>query len=84
MEELGIKLEHIKVFCDSQSALHLTKCQVYHEIIKHIDVRLHFVSREVINMEKISTEDNPPDMLTKALLMAKFKHCLDLVNVKTR
>ena len=55
MEELGIKLEHIKVFCDSQSALHLTKCQVYHEIIKHIDVRLHFVSRKVINMEKIST-----------------------------
>ena len=61
MEEFGIKLEHVKVFCDSQSTLHLTKHQVYRERTKYIDVRLHFirdiVSREVINMEKISTED---------------------------
>ena len=35
-------------------------------------------------MEKISTEDNPADMLTKTLPTAKFKHCLDLVNVKTK
>ena len=62
MEKIDIKLEHVKVFCDSQSALHLTKHQVYHEITKNIDVILHFihdlVSRKVISMEKISTGDN--------------------------
>ena len=58
----------------------MTKHQVYHERTKHIDV----VSREVTNMKKISIEDNPADMLTKAIPIAKFKHCCDLVNVKTR
>ena len=38
-EGLGIKLKHVKVFCDNQSTLHLTKHQVYHERTKHIDVR---------------------------------------------
>ena len=86
-QELCIKLEHVKVICDGESALQLIKHQVYHERIKHIDVRLHFirdiVSREVIKMKNVSTEDNPVDMLTKALPTAKFKHYLDLVNVKT-
>jgi len=53
---------------------------------KHIDVRLNFI-RDVIenksfSIEKISTVDNPADMLTKPLSSAKFKHSLDLVNVR--
>ena len=35
------------MFCDSQSAIHLAKNQVYHARAKHIDVRYHFV-REII------------------------------------
>ena len=57
------------------------------QTLGYADVKLHFirdiVSTEVINIEKISTKDNPTDILTKTLPMAKFKHCLDLVNVKT-
>lgn len=34
-------------------------------------------------VEKISTHDNPADMLTKALPQATFKHCLNLVGVVT-
>ncbi|PHT33090.1 hypothetical protein CQW23_29427 [Capsicum baccatum] len=52
---------------------------------KHIDVRYHFV-REIIAhgdimVSKISTHDNPVDMMTKTLPSAKFEHCLDLVSV---
>ncbi|KAE8707655.1 ZNF511 protein [Hibiscus syriacus] len=45
--ELGLEQKHIKVQCDSQSAIHLATNQVYYERMKHIDVRYHFV-REIL------------------------------------
>jgi hypothetical protein len=75
----------IIVYCDSQSAIHLTKDQMFHERTKHIDVRYHFVRDIVVSgdiiVNKISTTDNPVDMLTKPLPLAKFKHCLDLIGI---
>ena len=73
------------MFCDSQSAIHLAKNQVYHARTKHIDVRYHFV-REIIEedgdlVQKIKTDDNPADMLTKVVTTIKFNHCLDLINI---
>ncbi|KAK3013882.1 hypothetical protein RJ639_009279 [Escallonia herrerae] len=41
--DLGLKQEFSTVYCDSQSATHLTKNQMFHERIKHIDVRFHFI-----------------------------------------
>jgi hypothetical protein len=62
------------------------KNQVHHSQTKHIDARFNFV-REIIEegdilLQKIRTADNPTDMLTKVVTGAKFKHCLDLVNIK--
>jgi len=37
-----------------------------------------------VALEKISTRKNPTDMLTKTLQVAKFKLCLDLLNVRER
>lgn len=45
LDELGIGQKSIKVHCDSQSAIHLAKNQVYHARTKHIDVRYHFVRK---------------------------------------
>ena len=56
--ELGISGNLVKLFCDSQSSIHLSKNTTFHERTKHIDVRLHFVrdiiSCGVIKVEKIS------------------------------
>ena len=73
------------MFCDSQSAIHLAKNQVYHARTKHIDVRYHFV-REIIEegrvlVQKIKTDENPADMLTKVMTTIKSNHCLDLINI---
>ncbi|PSS08126.1 Endonuclease [Actinidia chinensis var. chinensis] len=85
INDLGIDQEHVDVYCDSQSAICLAKNQVHHSRTKHIDVRFHFI-REILNegdvlLEKISTKDNPADMLTKVVSGIKFKHCLDLINI---
>ncbi|KAJ9548963.1 hypothetical protein OSB04_021506 [Centaurea solstitialis] len=74
------------VFCDNQSAIFLTKDQVLHERTKHIDMRYHFI-REVIakgdfKVRKISTHDNPADMMTKVLPTAKFDLFSDLVGIR--
>lgn len=68
----------VKVLC-------LAKHQVFHERSKHIDIRYHFmidmVNSGVVRVEKVSTEDNASDMLTKPLSTTKFKHCLELISV---
>ena len=86
--ELGVQQMHIKVHCDSQSAIHLAKNQVYHARTKHIDVRYHFV-REVleeggVEIQKIHTTENPADMLTKTVPVVKLHHCMSLTNIVGR
>ena len=39
LENLGLVQEHINVYCDIQSAIHLENKQVYYACSKHIDVR---------------------------------------------
>ena len=83
--ELNEDLQISTVFCDNQSAIFLTKDQMFHERTKHIDVRYHFVrdiiARGDIIVSKISTHENPKDIMTKSLPIIKFEHCLDLGGV---
>lgn len=85
IKEFGIKQKSVTVHCDSQSALHLIKHQVYHERSKHIDVKYHFVrdiiDKGLVKVVKIGTEEHPADMLTKALPTAKFRYCLRLIGL---
>lgn len=82
---LGLEDEVPTVFCDSQSAIHLTQNQMFHERTKHIDIRYHFVREYISNGEivvtKVGTKDNPADMMTKPVPVHKFEHCLDLVKI---
>ena len=51
-DELGIGHKYIKVHCDSQNAIHLSKNQVYHVRTKHIDISCHFI-REILREGEI-------------------------------
>ncbi|GMI87122.1 hypothetical protein HRI_002381400 [Hibiscus trionum] len=85
VKELSIQQGRVQLHCDSQSAIHLAKNQVYHARTKHIVVRFHKI-RELIAsgeilLQKVHTTDNAIDMLTKPVTIDKFMHCLDLLNV---
>ena len=75
----------ITIFCDSQSVICLTKDQMFHERTKHIDVRYHYVRDVIAQGEikvcKVSTHDNPADMMTKAVPATKFELCSSLVDI---
>ena len=73
--------------CDSQSSIYLAKNWVYHAWTKHINVRFHKIRELIVTgdiiFEKMHVSKNAADMLTKSVTVAKFKHCLDLVNVSS-
>ena len=75
----------VPISSDSQSAIHLAKNQRYLEKSKHIDVRLHFIRDLVMEMrikvEKIHTDDNPADYITKSVSANKFQKYLRLICV---
>ncbi|KAI5672357.1 hypothetical protein M9H77_12721 [Catharanthus roseus] len=81
-----LHLLHSIIFTDSQSCLHLCKNPVYHERTKPIDVKYNFirerVSNGIVNIDKISTKDNPADFGTKVATTDKFVLCRDLLCIK--
>jgi hypothetical protein len=56
-----------------------------HERTKHIDIKYHYVrnmiARGKLQVCKISTHDNPVDMMTKPVPLAKFELCSSLVGI---
>ncbi|KAH0754754.1 hypothetical protein KY290_025024 [Solanum tuberosum] len=83
--ELGAPQETMVVFSDSQSTIHLTKNDAYHSKTKHSTVKYHYIrdtmTKGEIVVKKVQTSENPVDMLTKPLSLAKFKHFLHLSSV---
>ena len=83
--ELGMKQEKYVLFCDNQSAIHLSKNSSFHSRSKHIDVRYHWIrdalDSKLMELEKIHTDDNGSDMLTKVLPRGKFEFCREVAGL---
>ncbi|KAI4346140.1 hypothetical protein L6164_013215 [Bauhinia variegata] len=79
LQELDLNQERYVVHSDSQSAIHLSKNLTFHSRSKHIEVRYHWIrdalERKQFSLEKIHTDDNGSDMMTKTLPMGKFATC---------
>jgi hypothetical protein len=79
MEELGKKQENSRLYCDSESAIHLAKNSAFHSKTKHIQLRYHFIRSTLedghLKLEKIHTSQNPADMLTKGVTREKLSSC---------
>ena len=85
IQELGFKQQRYVMLCDNQSAIHLGKNSTFHARSKHIDVRYHWL-RDALNdnlfeLEKIHTDHNGSDMLTKTLPREKLEVCRSIVGM---
>eukprot|EP00253_Pinus_taeda_P026819 PITA_26819 len=78
--EFGRLQDNIKLFCDSQSAIHLAKNPAYHNESKHILIKYHFVRQVItergVSLEKVHTKENCADMFMKLVLLEKLFWCL--------
>ena len=74
--DYGIQLNDITILCDNKGAIDLSKNPVQHARTKHIEIRYHFLRDNVqkgnISIEKVSSEDNIANILTKPLKHEPF------------
>ncbi|GKC41632.1 hypothetical protein Tco_1059354 [Tanacetum coccineum] len=71
-----VKLNDVPVLCDNKGAIDLSKNPVLYSRTKHIEIRHHFLRDNVqkgnISIEKVASEDNIADILTKPLKREPF------------
>ncbi|GJU21039.1 copia protein [Tanacetum coccineum] len=71
-----VKLNDVPVLCDNKGAIYLSKNPVLHSRTKHIEIRHHFLHDNIqkgnISIEKVASEDNIADILTKPLKREPF------------
>jgi hypothetical protein len=74
------------VLSESKGAVALAKNPVHHIASKHIEVRYHFVrhcaTKEMLSLDKISTNDNVAGVMTKSLSTARFRSLRDWMGVE--
>lgn len=81
LPELGVNVETIQIYDDSQGAIQLLKHPIASSRSKHIDVLHHFtrerVARKEVNFTYVQSSDQLADIMTKPLPPSKFKYCCD-------
>jgi hypothetical protein len=86
MEELGKKHENNRLYCDSESAIHLAKKSTFHSKTNDIKMSYHFIRSVLkdghLKLEKIHTSQNHVDMLTKGVTREKLSSCSVSVGIQ--
>ena len=58
--DYNLHYDHIKIFCDNNNTIHMTKNVSQHSKTKHIDVRYHFLrdhyEEDDIKIDYVSTD----------------------------
>jgi hypothetical protein len=84
-QELKIlKTWPIDLYCDNHSTIKISHNSMYHTKTKHFEIHLYFVrnmvERKEIRISCVSIDNQPIDILTKALGKTKFENCVKLFN----
>lgn len=76
----------VKLYCDNNAAIALTKNTSGHSRVKHVDMRTHWirevVERKEVIVQPIASEDNVADLFTKALTRPKLERFIKLMGME--
>lgn len=77
LQEFGFVQDKYILFVDSQNAIHLGKNPTFYSRSRHIDVGYHWIHDDVddklLELDKVHSDDNYFDLITKALPRGKFE-----------
>jgi hypothetical protein len=76
IELFGQELELTLIHCDNQSCIKLSKNLVFHDKLKHIEIKYHFIRdrvlKGVVKLKYIPTDEQLVDIFSKRLVKGKF------------
>ncbi|GJS78462.1 putative ribonuclease H-like domain-containing protein [Tanacetum coccineum] len=74
--DYGFNFMNTKIHIDNESTICIVKNPVFHSKTKHIEIRHHFIrdayEKKLIQVQKIHTDNNVADLLTKAFDGPRF------------
>jgi hypothetical protein len=74
-------LDSTVIYCDNHSRVKILENPVFHDRLKHIDIKYYFFcdkfKRGEVVLQYISTDEHTADILTKPLSKIKFAYLRD-------
>jgi hypothetical protein len=73
-----LEMEATMILCDNQSCIKMTKNPVFHDKMKHIEIRYHYirdiVQKGVVKLQYVGIDEHVADVLSKPLSRVKFEY----------
>ena len=84
--DLNIETSTPLLLSDSQNTLNLTSPTLNYQCQKHIDIRYHFIhdviQKDQVIVDFIPSEEQPADILTKALGTQSHQNCVERLRLR--
>jgi hypothetical protein len=80
-----LEIRETMILCDNQRCIKMTENPVFHNRLKDIEIRYHYirdmVQRGALKVQYISTDEQVVDVLTKPLSCVKFEYFRDKLDI---
>ena len=80
-----LQLDATCIYCDNQSCVNMLENPVFHDNLKHIEIKYHYirdmVHRGAVKLQYVATDEQIVDVLTKPLAGVKFEYFREKLRV---